>query len=145
MSYAWGDVGDEYKIELGGVTFSITVSLHGALEALGKGGQPVWVWADALCIDQHNRDKSRQLQLITDIYKRAQSVAIWLGPERDNSTLATDFLKQVVEETDSPQKIRALFSSQDERQGHEAVISLFERDYWIGCGYSRKFSTRLQS
>lgn len=132
ISYAWGDVGDERKIELQGVAVPITVSLHGALEALReRGGRPVWIWADALCIDQQNRDeKNQQLRLMTDIYKRAQSVAIWLGPERDNSMLATEFLKQVAERANNPEHIKSIFSSQDRRQGFEAVISLFERDYW---------------
>lgn len=91
----------------------------------------MWIWADALCIDQQNRDeKNQQLRLITDIYKKAQSVAIWLGPERDNSTLTTEFMKQVVEKADNPEQVRSIFASPDRRQGFEAVISLLGRDYW---------------
>lgn len=133
VSYAWGDVGVEACIELHDITVPITVSLHGALEALRERRERhVWVWADALCIDQQNRDEKRnQLRLMTDIYKSAQSVAIWLGPERDHSALATRFLRAVAANAHNRDYLVSLMSSLPDRlQEIEAVISLFERKYW---------------
>ncbi|KUI74124.1 Heterokaryon incompatibility protein 6, OR allele [Cytospora mali] len=131
ISYAWGDAEDKRSIELDNVSIPITTSLHGALEALRKRGQEdVFVWADALCIDQQNGDeKSQQLRLMTAIYTRAKCVAIWLGPERDNSTLAAELLEKVVA-TDDPRHLRSMFSSPNGWKKLEAVVSLFERDYW---------------
>lgn len=133
ISYAWGDVGHEHGIELHGITVPVTVSLHGALRALReRGGRHVWVWADALCIDQQNGDEKRnQLRLMTDIYKKAQSVAIWLGPEKDHSELATQFLEEVVARAHRQDHFDYIFPSlRDRWQEIEAVISLFERNYW---------------
>ncbi|KAK5444252.1 hypothetical protein LTS15_010367 [Exophiala xenobiotica] len=39
-----------------------------------------WLWADAICIDQDNDgEKSWQVQLMREIYKRGQITWIWLG------------------------------------------------------------------
>ncbi|PQE08062.1 hypothetical protein CJF32_00008147 [Rutstroemia sp. NJR-2017a WRK4] len=131
ISYAWGDAGDTRKIELEGSLIPISVSLYGALEALRQKYESVLVWADALCIDQHNRDeRTQQVRLMTGIYSTAESVAIWLGPEADDSALAIDLLRTVANQADSPQKVSRLISSQVGKPDLAAVVSLFERDYW---------------
>jgi Heterokaryon incompatibility protein (HET) len=56
----------------------------------------VRVSVDALCIDQQNRDeRTQQVRLMTNIYSAAESVAVWLGPEDDDSELAMDVLRTV--------------------------------------------------
>lgn len=41
---------------------------------------PVWVWADAVCINQQdNADKAHQVGLMAEIYSKARNVIIWLG------------------------------------------------------------------
>lgn len=68
--------------------------------------------------------------LSSDIYKGAESVAIWLGPESNNSTLAIGLLNEVVAKASHSGVVRSFISSRDRWQELEAVISLFERDYW---------------
>lgn len=131
VSYAWGDPGRTRKIELGGSLIPISISLYGALEALRLKNESVMVWADALCIDQQNSvERSQQVQLMTNIYATAESVAIWLGPEEDDSHLATDLLKVVADEADNPRKVSQMLSSYAGRGDLGAIVSLFERDYW---------------
>ncbi|ROV98568.1 hypothetical protein VSDG_04354 [Cytospora chrysosperma] len=66
-----------------------------------------------------------------DIYQKAQSVAIWLGAERDQCALATGFLEEVAAQAHNRRHLGSIFASlPDRRQEIEAVISLFERDYW---------------
>lgn len=80
ISYAWGDTGDTKEIQIDGIPIRITTSLHGALEALRQKSRSVLVWADFVCIDQHNREeKMNQVQLMATIYARAESVAVWLA------------------------------------------------------------------
>jgi hypothetical protein len=131
ISYAWGDAGDTRKIELEGSFIPVGASLYGALKALRQKVESVLVWVDALCIDQHNRDeRTQQVQLMTGIYSTADSVAIWLGPEADDSALAIDLLRDVADQADSPEKISRLISSRVGKPDLAAVVSLFERDYW---------------
>jgi hypothetical protein len=82
-------------------------------------------------IDQQNRDeRAQQVKLMTSIYKLANSVAIWLGPEEDESHLAMALLEEVANHQNSSEHIKGLISNKDMRQDFAAVVSLFERDYW---------------
>ncbi|KAH8896493.1 hypothetical protein GQ53DRAFT_714195 [Thozetella sp. PMI_491] len=131
ISYAWGDAGDTRKIQVDGVTIPVGVSLYGALEALRQRGDPVLVWVDALSIDQSNREeRAQQVQLMASIYRRAESVAIWLGPEADDSSLAMDVLHDITDRASSPDKVKQLLASLAGKRDIGAVASLFERDYW---------------
>jgi hypothetical protein len=41
-----------------------------------------WMWIDALCIDQTNvTERNHQVNLMSNIYQRAEQVQIWLGKE----------------------------------------------------------------
>jgi Heterokaryon incompatibility protein (HET) len=54
------------------------------------------MWIDALCIYQDSIDeKNAQLLLMPEIYKTAQSVPVWLGPEENDSDLAYFFLTRL--------------------------------------------------
>lgn len=109
ISYAWGDPDDKAEITLEKdvldeyhnvtrqrVIKSVTTSLHGALLALRHQDDDVYVWVDSLSIDQQNKDElSRQVQLMSLIYGRATAVAIWLGPERNDSKKALQLVEEL--------------------------------------------------
>ncbi|KAH8756767.1 heterokaryon incompatibility protein-domain-containing protein [Diaporthe sp. PMI_573] len=140
ISYAWGDPSDTTKImirderSLAFVEVHISKSLYHALEALRRKSEDVLVWADALSIDQQNRDeKSEQLLLMTDIYKNAQYVAVWLGPDGDDCDIATALLKDVATAARTgayPVQVKSMFSSIAQGQSLPALAALFEREYW---------------
>ena len=131
ISYAWGDAGNTRKIELEGSLVPISVSLYGALDAIRQKSESVLAWVDALCIDQSNKDeRTQQVQLMTSIYSTAESVAIWLGPEEDDSNLAADLLREVVDQASQPEVVSRLLSSRVGQRDLAGVVSLFERDYW---------------
>jgi hypothetical protein len=131
ISYAWGDAGNTRRIELDGSLIPVAVSLYGALEALREKNESVLVWVDALCIDQQNRDeRTQQVRLMTSIYSRAEFVAIWLGPEEDESALAIDLLQNVADQAGSAENVSSLISSRVGKPDLDALVSLFERDYW---------------
>ncbi|KAF9877458.1 heterokaryon incompatibility protein [Colletotrichum karsti] len=131
VSYAWGDAGDTRRLELEGTDIPIPASLHGALDALRQKNSIVTVWVDRLCIDQQNRDEqTQQVQLMTKIYSKAESVAVWLGAEADRSLAATELLEELAQKAASRERITELLSSRSRQADISATVSLFERDYW---------------
>ncbi|KAI0433969.1 heterokaryon incompatibility protein-domain-containing protein [Xylaria sp. FL1042] len=131
ISYAWGDADDKRSIQIGKTKISVAVSLFGALDAIRKREEDVLVWVDALCIDQQNRDeRSKQVQLMTEIYAKATLVAIWLGPSENDSQRATELLQDIAIAENDPEEIAALLLSPGQLQAIEAVVHLFQRDYW---------------
>ena len=95
MSYTWGSPDDKVSIPCGssGEIVMIPRNLYAALlclatepwqGALNTGdpiGYSLWIWADAICIDQSNlAERGQQVQLMRQIYQSASSVLVWLGP-----------------------------------------------------------------
>ncbi|KAF2968002.1 hypothetical protein GQX73_g5554 [Xylaria multiplex] len=131
ISYAWGDADDKRPIQIDNANIYIAVNVFEALDAVRRGRREVLVWIDALCIDQQNRDeRSQQVQLMAEIYAKAEEVAIWLGQHEDDSESAEEFLKDIAIARDDPEEIRYLLSAPAKLRGVGAVACLFQRDYW---------------
>jgi hypothetical protein len=93
LSYTWGDPQDTEIITVGESSVSVTRNLHSALKHLQYDKTVRIIWIDALCINQSdNEEKSRQVQLMGQIYQRATFVSIWLGPADTTSDKVMDFL-----------------------------------------------------
>jgi hypothetical protein len=89
--------------------------------------EEVLVWVDALCIDQQNKDeRSEQVRLMGHIYSRAMSVAIWIGPDFEESELAVQLLQKMAQKSVDPQRIKSFHKNPDSL----ALFNLFKRDYW---------------
>ncbi|VUC24040.1 unnamed protein product [Clonostachys rosea] len=88
LSYAWGAPGHQASlIHVNGCEFPVTVNLGIALRFLRNSDEPVVLWIDALCINQHNDDeRSSQVAKMRDIYEAADQVIIFLGHEPGYST-----------------------------------------------------------
>lgn len=99
LSYAWGSQADPVVIRVGsGGThvLSITRSLAIALPYLRLPDERRTIWIDALCIDQTSfEERAAQVQLMPDIYRAAQRVVCWVGPESENSAFAFDAIRQL--------------------------------------------------
>ncbi|KAK8031355.1 heterokaryon incompatibility het-6 [Apiospora arundinis] len=131
LSYTWGDADDTVDITVDGFKVKITASLQGALQALRKPHDSVLVWADAICINQSDKTElSSQVQLMTRIYGEADSVAIWLGPESDDSQVAMNFTRHICGLADSPEKVDSWIEMESHEPKFTALVNLFERDYW---------------
>ncbi|KAH9906166.1 heterokaryon incompatibility protein-domain-containing protein [Xylariomycetidae sp. FL2044] len=128
LSYAWGDADETIKIHLDGCYFNVRKSLHGALKALRQPNESVMLWVDALCINQDNKEElSSQVQVMTAIYNQAESVAVWLGPESDDSSKAVELLRLIYNPGND---VKNLIASKNLRSHFAALVALFERDYW---------------
>jgi len=100
LSYTWGDATQTSDIEINGANFPATVNLEGALRALRKPDEPRTLWVDAVCINQSDlQEQGSQVKMMWDIYKNAERVLVWLGPEEGDSAIAMeDMTRQTTQE-----------------------------------------------
>ncbi|PMD45966.1 HET-domain-containing protein, partial [Hyaloscypha variabilis F] len=94
LSYRWGGTGRQILVN--GKPFTVTDNLEIALQHLRKDWEPLTLWVDAICINQQDtEEKTQQVQQMTDIYRRAKQVLIWLGPAADGSDQVMDNLQLI--------------------------------------------------
>ncbi|KAF2675615.1 HET-domain-containing protein [Lentithecium fluviatile CBS 122367] len=122
LSYAWGDDIASYEIFLQDISvpseglsredfyqlsahqavpkrFYVRPNLCQALRQLRSESQDLWLWIDALCIDQNNdAEKSHQIPKMLGIYSNALNVCIWVGEsgDTDEGQKAMDFIPSIV-------------------------------------------------
>jgi hypothetical protein len=96
LSYAWGNDPPWYEVLLDDLprsgnepittgvkqfqTYAIRRNLYQALRHIRLTDDYLWLWVDALCIDQTNiHEKSQQIPKLPSIYFNAWNVIAWLG------------------------------------------------------------------
>lgn len=82
LSYAWGEASQMHDFICCGKVMRIRDNLYKFLQRAKEQGRtsrcPIWI--DAVCIDQSNdAEKSVQIPLMSEVYKQAQQVLVWLG------------------------------------------------------------------
>lgn len=102
LSYHWGkDEATSFLriIDQGQVYFvSIKPNLQAALLQLRSPREDLYLWVDAICIDQEHKDeKNAQIQRMSYIYGGAEEVVVWLGVEKDDSRQAMSFINRCLE------------------------------------------------
>lgn len=94
--------------------------------AVRRKKEEVFVWVDALCINQQDKDeRACQVRLMGQIYSGATSVAIWIGQEYEESDSAIELLQKVDSKEVEPAYINSTRNSDS-----LALFNLFKRDYW---------------
>ncbi|PQE31255.1 heterokaryon incompatibility protein [Rutstroemia sp. NJR-2017a WRK4] len=99
-----------------------------------------WWWIDSLCIDQTNlEERGQQVQLMKQIYRRADQVVVWLGEASSDSDLALDFIEflnqtvpennESIMENSNIQRFRRLELDHYHPQW-EALTNLLARKWW---------------
>jgi hypothetical protein len=82
VSYAWGTSSHQSSIEIDGKMLRITSNLEDALLDLRYKKRESRLWVDQICVDQNNTDeRSKQVQSMHEIYRRASMVLVYLGPD----------------------------------------------------------------
>ena len=129
LSYCWGDANKTKEIIVQGKRVPITVNLEQALQAArNRSVQRPRVWADALCINQNDpQERSLEVLRMTDIYKNAQDVLVWLGSmdghEMNTSLRCIEaFQKNEKADSDSSQDLLDETSS--------ALLCIFQHPLW---------------
>jgi len=100
LSYTWGNMNRHLPISViidqsDDQALLATPQLIMALKRLRLPSASRLLWVDQLCIDQDNNDeKGPQIQLMGDIYMKAQRVVIWLGEDHDHYIHQPAFRKE---------------------------------------------------
>lgn len=98
LSYTWGAYAaqDRPKIVLNGShAVELTENLTRALRRLRHRFRHRVLWIDQLCINQSdNAERGRQVSMMSDIYRAADCICIWLG-DIDSLSLTRRFLTSV--------------------------------------------------
>ncbi|CAG9939982.1 unnamed protein product [Clonostachys rosea f. rosea IK726] len=86
ISYTWGGQKPSKPILCDGLELNITPNLHDALRHFRSPAALVFLWADAICINQEDLgEKNEQVPLMGMIYSKAKKVKIWLGDEEETT------------------------------------------------------------
>jgi hypothetical protein len=98
LSYTWGVVEFTSTITCDGSPMPVTQNLYEALTYLRQPDQERIVWIDAICINQtNNLERTQQVGIMKDIYKKAMHVVIWLGKETAEDADAFNLLSRFEE------------------------------------------------
>ncbi|KAH7228467.1 heterokaryon incompatibility protein-domain-containing protein [Fusarium redolens] len=92
LSYVWGCASSEDPIlQVDGFELKIRQSLKHAIDAIFSGSDKILLWIDQICIDQENYiERQFQVTLMSKIFRQAQRVICWLGPDDENTKIAFD-------------------------------------------------------
>ena len=157
LSYTWGEATPCKTIHINGKAVTVRANLEAALSHIQEDDRAVTLWVDAICIDQQNEEeKSQQVQMMRDIYAKAQSVLVWLGVAEQDSDTAMDLLKSIgekaiearildlrgndLENLSNPKgderlssikaSLDAFAQAADLEPFHPSLITFSEREYW---------------
>lgn len=100
LSYVWGtgfvSVGcvDNDNSDIGCV--AISHNLRDLLQHIRSDTDSVFLWADAICINQHNdAERGHQVKQMRNIYATAKEVMVWLGREDGETELALETIAEI--------------------------------------------------
>ncbi|KAF2675777.1 HET-domain-containing protein [Lentithecium fluviatile CBS 122367] len=100
LSYVWGDMNATARIYVNGHPMYVTANLERVLREFRNAGEfsgRFRLWVDALCINQRDLDeRANQVQRMPEIYRAAWTVVVWLGDSTPRSTLALQFVRDLV-------------------------------------------------
>ena len=128
LSYTWGSLNKPQSItietsKVSKCSLAVTTSLHEALDHIRDEADPVVLWIDAVCIDQENiPERNHQVRLMRRIYARATNVHVWLGPATDDSDIAIQTIKRLIELNWSRHTL--------DWRDRQALEHLFHRSWW---------------
>jgi hypothetical protein len=129
LSYTWGSASNVKEIEINGTLVPVRRNLDRALRHFRRKDQERTLWIDAVCINQaDDAEKSWQVKLMADIYRRAQRVLVWLGildeiePSRPKSSSRRLSFKPTARESKTQEE--------KDREDAEYHRALYSKPYW---------------
>ncbi|KAL9591699.1 MAG: hypothetical protein Q9179_007459 [Wetmoreana sp. 5 TL-2023] len=85
ISYVWGSEADKVALDCDGFQLLITQNLAAALRRIRLPETNRVLWIDSICINQNDvPEKNHQVRLMSQIYRKASRVLVWLGEEDEN-------------------------------------------------------------
>lgn len=94
VSYAWGSRSFKNSIMIDEEQLPVLDSLFPFLVSELDQGIEEWWWVDSLCINQNDdHEKSCQVPLMGQVFRKAERTYVWLGERADYSDEAMEFLE----------------------------------------------------
>ncbi|KAI6084993.1 heterokaryon incompatibility protein-domain-containing protein [Hypoxylon rubiginosum] len=128
LSYVWGDPGMREPIIVNGIPLSVTTNLADALYHLYERYKEkrVSFWIDAICINQDDlSERGSQVNMMGDIYSRAEIVLAWLGKADEDSSKLFSLINTETGNIDANRNWTEI------EQSSKAIKNVFERPYWL--------------
>jgi hypothetical protein len=137
LSWSWGTKQPTSYINIrqNDQTYAKYVSpdLLSALRALRNTRFVRHLWIDAICINQeHDLEKNHQVEMMSEIYGKAEKVCVWLGDGDESSRVALKFIKKEVLQL---QNFDELCQSRAATEKWSALLDLMQRPW-----FSRRLS-----
>lgn len=97
LSYTWGDPNEPRGfIVCNGDSIPVANNLKAAFQRLRLPNEIRSIWADAICINQNDiPERNAQVQLMSQVYRKASKVVVWLGEETTESVREIQMLKKL--------------------------------------------------
>ena len=102
LSKSWGNDSICGHIQIRSVdgntcnNFNATINVTQALQYFRQEKISLCLWVDAICINQNsNAEKTEQVLLMQEIYTKAESAIVWLGPAVEDRDAAMDALDSI--------------------------------------------------
>jgi hypothetical protein len=132
LSWCWGTAkhNSYVNIRKGRKIYAKYVSpdLVSALRALRHPRVDRYLWIDAVCINQENfLERNHQVEMMSDIYGKAEQVCIWLGDGDKSSQIALTFIKKEVLQL---QNFDELCESEQASSKWGALLDLMQRPWF---------------
>ena len=103
LSYAWEDPRVTEPTICNGRRFDVTANLASALRQLRSRKVFVYMWIDAICINQQDEigEKPSQITMMRQIYQQPARVIVWLGQDQGEVHVAFDLIRRILLEQDA--------------------------------------------
>ena len=96
VSYSWDGQWRNHSLGVDGYNLNIIGSLRSALPHLIDRATTLFLWIDAICIDQGNdEEKAVQIPLMQQIYSKTQRCLVWLGEKTPEAEFAIDAIPRI--------------------------------------------------
>ncbi|KAK0507725.1 hypothetical protein JMJ35_009614 [Cladonia borealis] len=103
LSYVWGPLDLVAPIVCDGKNCRINRNLDQALRRFRKSDEQLYIWVDALCVNQIDTvERGEQVRIMKQIYEQAEQVRIWLGVEDEETPLVLRLLEAHLKKAHQP-------------------------------------------
>ncbi|KAH6693300.1 heterokaryon incompatibility protein-domain-containing protein [Leptodontidium sp. MPI-SDFR-AT-0119] len=142
LSYVWGPPPHDTPVFCHGKELLVSESCVAALRRLRGRYRVNVLWIDAICIDQSSiKERGHQVNLMGDVYSKAQRTWIWLGESTSESDFVMDFLNKY---SDVQEKVS---SSPPSRQNKDLwrEIRKLKKEERMRCGSDSEAESLVKS
>lgn len=96
ISWRWGDANVRGSVLVNNTLLSVPRNAQEVLEELCLRHRKYRIWIDAVCINQADtEERSRQVQMMSDIYTNARSTFVWLGQDHGSTERAIKSIRAI--------------------------------------------------